>query len=56
MFPFMPEFILRMSEMSMELFNIAMYDYSLDEIEPVKSVSSDDSSPITPIAVDTRRR
>ena len=44
MFPFMPEFILRMSEMSMELFNIAMYDYSLDEIEPVKSVSSDDSS------------
>ena len=43
-FPFMPEFILRMSEMSMELFNMAIFDYSLDEIEPVKSISSDDSS------------
>ena len=44
MFPFMPEIILRMSEMSMELFNMAIFDYSLDEIEPVKSISSDDSS------------
>ena len=43
MFPFVPDIILRMSEMSMELFNIAAYDYSLDEIEPVNCVSSKSS-------------
>jgi len=48
MFPFMPDIILQMSEMSMELFNIAVYDYSLSEIEPISVVSSSNESKQNP--------